>query len=252
MLGEVGRSLGRAVPRDIVRRGAERHPHRCQPPCDQARILEVADAHGEVEALLDKIEITIVEGDIHQHFRAQPEIVGDGRGEVPNAEGLRRRDPQQPARRRLQVGCEPVRFLDIRKDLPHALVIGLAHFRRTDAAGGAVEQLRAKLLLERVHVPAHHRRRQAEMPRRRGEAAALHHFDKDGHAGKPVHRTPRRSPDAPAPSEPLLIAGAKQRPIVPIRDDPRDRSWHRAVIQQRERGAQETAYVDTVVEPLAL
>jgi hypothetical protein len=66
------------------------------------------------------------------------------------------------ARRRLQGAGEFVGLFEIRKDLRAAIVIGVADFRETDLAGRAMEKPRAKPVLQRLNVVAHHRRRHFE------------------------------------------------------------------------------------------
>ena len=60
MVHEVLGTFRHPVPRQIVRAGADDVAHQREPPGDQARILELADAHGEIEALVDEVDPPVV------------------------------------------------------------------------------------------------------------------------------------------------------------------------------------------------
>ena len=69
-------------------------------------------------------------------------------------------------------------------------IVGVADFRRLDAARVAVEQAHAEPLLQCLDLGRDHARSQFQVARRRGEPAQFHDPDEGGDLIEPVHRRP--------------------------------------------------------------
>ena len=118
--------------------------------------------------------------------------VRDGGPEVQRTERHRRVDAQHAARLGLQPRHRTIGFFQVGEDGDAALVIRLPVLGRAGAARGADEQLHPEVSFEIDHVFAYGRARQAQLPRRSGKAAVLHHSREGLDAGQLVHSASRR------------------------------------------------------------
>ena len=73
---------------------------------------------------------------------------------MKKAEAHRRAHLQPPPGARLELAKRPVGVVEIRQNAAYAFEISPAGLCQVERAGGAIEQARAKLGLERADVPA--------------------------------------------------------------------------------------------------
>jgi hypothetical protein len=107
---------------------------------------------------------------------------------MADAKGVRRVHLKRSPRRRLQIAGRAIGLFEVGQDLAGALVIAAPDLGQAEAARRAVQQPRPQPCLERLHVLAHHRRRQAEIARRAGKALGVHDLDEHREGGEPIHR----------------------------------------------------------------
>src|SRR5512146_417802 len=110
----VGSQLGwprrRPAPRQIVWTRNDESAHLPDAPHQKGGIRQCADPHGDVQGLVDEIEIAIVEDQLHLTLRKFTQERGHDRGHVAPAELPRSRDPEEAAN-----GC--------RRDIGHCFVV---------------------------------------------------------------------------------------------------------------------------------
>ena len=133
-----------AVSRQITWCGAERHAIGAERARDNAAVGDVANAEGDVDALVDQVDIAVGEGDVEDDVRCAGLKAGEGRGKHVSAEGDGRGDAQTSARFTVQGLRVFLGAGDTLQDVVAMLEVGGAEFGEALAAGGAVEQAGAE------------------------------------------------------------------------------------------------------------
>jgi len=188
MPGQLLNSAWRAVLGQIGRAGAQAAATFEQLARDQRRVARLADLDGNVDALLQRIDIT--RGQLH--LRTDLRVLAHEFAQHPAQKQLAkpdgRADPQQAGRRLLQLHHRLLGLGEVEHDLPAALVIGLPHLGQAQLARGAVEQAHAQPCLQLLHQLGDAGLAHVQGVGGLGEAAAVHHTGKGLHRIETVHR----------------------------------------------------------------
>ncbi len=144
MPGEVADLFRCAVAGDVVRRGAEQPADRRELARDEARIGQLTDADGHVEAFGDDIGEVVGQHDVQLEIRMVLHEAGQMRRDMHAAEGGRRRNAKHALRLRRAAGGIGFRLLDARENAEHAVVEALARLGQRDLPGRALQQARAQ------------------------------------------------------------------------------------------------------------
>jgi hypothetical protein len=141
----------------------------------------VGDADGQVDVLVDQVDLAVFQQQLHVHRRVTAQELGHVRMDHRAAHRLGHRQPDDTGR------C----LVELTADLQHrpgganhvaATPIDLLpRLRQTQLAGAAIEQAGAQGLLQARHAATGGRRGQTQLAGRRRKAAALHHPHEDGH-----------------------------------------------------------------------
>ena len=187
--GEVG-GCARALPlRASVVGAAHDDPARL---ADDARaeagVVEVADSHGHVDALVDEVDHPVRERELADHGGVAGEELAHQRRHLTPAECAGRRD-DEPAHGLAVLGARgPLGLVDGREDPARALEVARARVGERHRAGGPLEQADGEALLERGAEAGDGGPRGAEAARGGGEPAQLGDGDEGGHGVEAVHR----------------------------------------------------------------
>ena len=187
MLLQVLRRQRHAAPCHIVRRRADRQGVIDQWPRDQVGLLEVAQPKSDVEPVFEQVRTAV--GQHHIEFDLWP-LQGkltERRGHAFNAEGQRCGDAQDAARFVQSLFGEAFGIGQQAQHFEAALVVDAAELGQSLAAGGALQQLHTKPLLQRSQMIAYHRRRHIALQRGRRHAPRFDDFDVDVHRLKQIH-----------------------------------------------------------------
>jgi hypothetical protein len=183
---EFGQLLRWSVFFKMGRRTAQHVPPGGKATDDETGIGRQRQPDRKVESLVDQIDGSLAHGQIDLGVGVGRQEFGGYRCDKRDDMGGRV-DAKRTARCGLQGAGEFVGQFEIRKDLRAAIVIGLADFRETDLAGRAMEKPRAKPVLQRLDVVAHHRRRHFEPAAGRRKPAAVHYLDECRQTGQPIN-----------------------------------------------------------------
>jgi hypothetical protein len=147
----------------------------------------VAHADREIEALLDEVDITIVEIELDRNVGISREIIGDRESEETRPARHRRAHPKHAAGRRLQIAGRALRLFHVGENAERTFVIILSDFGHADAARGAIEEPHTEPLFKRLNMGAYHCGRHAQPARRARKAAGIDDFDKYRHSAETIH-----------------------------------------------------------------
>ena len=179
---EIRRGAGRTGLRQVGGGGAQGAETGGEAAGDQARILQLADAHRHVEPLGHQILPGVAHLQLQLHLGVEGEKLGDKGGDVAPAIDHGHRHPQQAAGGRLQGADGIFPVAGQAHCMAHRLEVALP--RLGEGEGGAIEELAAEGLLELAHLFAQHRLAEAELTGGAGEGARLHHGDEGGEQGE--------------------------------------------------------------------
>src|SRR5579875_35042 len=177
VLRECLRARGAPSRGEIAGAGIEPARDAQDAPRDEGGIGELADAQGDVEPLLDEIDVPAGQLELHPDAGMKLEEGRQRPAQDLHAE-LDRRAQAQESRGRL--GLLPDRALglgDLREDAHAALVIEAPLVGEAHDARRAVEEPDAEALLKLLDAMADGRFRQRQPPSRLGEAAGIDHGD---------------------------------------------------------------------------
>ena len=187
MVAQLLRGLRRAVPRHVTGAGAHDAAHAADLAGDQVRLWQRADAHGQVEAVLDQVHLAVAERNIELHLRVGLRVGADDRREPVLAVRERDRHPQHALRRARHVASHLLGFLHVMHDLHAAIIKGAPRFRQAQAPGGAVHQPRAQVLFQLLDLLGDHGARDLQLVGGRRETATIHYRYIHPHRIKKVH-----------------------------------------------------------------
>ena len=173
MLREVVGRAGLAVAGKVIGRRAAHELRAADPRRHEILAADRADAHRDVEALVDEIDDAVGQLDVEAHVGMALGEFGDRGREIVRAEGDAAGEAQRAARHDSSGAGRRFGLVEIGEELYAALVKGAAGLGERKAAGRAVEQARAEVRLELGHVPRHRRHRHAEPVGGAREAAGL-------------------------------------------------------------------------------
>ncbi|KAG0751786.1 hypothetical protein G6F24_014032 [Rhizopus arrhizus] len=172
MHAQLAHITGRAVRVQIAGGRTEDETKPAQPPRGQAGIGQRTAAYHCVEAFADHIADAVIEIQFQLHLRIALLETGQHRQQEAIADG-RQPDAQQPTGRVLSLRQVRLCFGKLVQGTPAALQEQIALIGEVYAAGGAMEQARAQVLLEAGDALAHRRRGQAEDAGGTDDAARL-------------------------------------------------------------------------------
>ena len=137
-------------------------------------ILQLGDAHREVEAFLDHVDVAVGEAERELDLRVAGGEIGHQRRDVLVAEGGGQGDPEDALRLAAPGRHRGVGLLDLGQDPAAGFEVGGAFVGEVQAAGGAVDEPHAEPRLERRQAPADQRRGKPQLPGGGGEASGRH------------------------------------------------------------------------------
>ena len=105
MLCEIRSRARRTVCCEIGGRGAQGHAAGREPPRHQARIAQIADADGEVPALLGKVDLAIIQAQLDRDMRMEAGKFREAWRDLAHAEYQGHVEAKQPARLKA-IGCD--------------------------------------------------------------------------------------------------------------------------------------------------
>ena len=180
---EVARRLRQSVPAQIGRRCANDLSRGGELAGNQGPVEGTfRDADGQIDLFLDEIDEPVGQDQVDVDLRVAMHEVPDDGPQLGTAEIRRRGQPQAAPRQPADRPDGLLRLLDLRQQPDTALVIDRAGLGQAELMRRAVDQSHADALLEALDVPAHHRRRELEAPRRLREVLGLHDLGEDPHA----------------------------------------------------------------------
>jgi hypothetical protein len=147
----------------------------------ERRVLELGDAHREVEAFLDDIHIAVGQAEREAHVGIARDELRHQRRDMLVAEGGGQRHLEVAlrigaARRHGRVG-----LLDLGKQACAGLVVARALVGEVQPARGAVDQAHPEPRLQARQAPADQRHRQTQFARRRRQTAGTHYLGEHRH-----------------------------------------------------------------------
>jgi len=154
---------------------------------DQGRVRQAGDADGDIEAAAHRVDLLVAEHQLQFHVRMLLVKQWDQRPQPPQAEGHGRVDPQHAAQFADAVAGPLFGFIQGRQQLASRLVVFRAGFGQVQAAGGALQQLHANGLFQRLDLLADFRARHIHGPGRRGKAIGADGGDEGAHAVDTIH-----------------------------------------------------------------
>ena len=172
---EIFDSLRSPMRIQVLGRRTDDPPTRRDTPRHQARIPQVADAHDDIQALLDDVHEAVRELDLQLEFGLRSHERRERASEVRTTEVHWGAHPQHPSRLGLQVRDRRLCLGDLPDDRFDALAEHAAAVRESDAAGRPVEEAYAQPLLQGFDVLADRRGGDAQPSGSRGEAPRLGH-----------------------------------------------------------------------------
>jgi len=189
---QIHRRLRHADAIDELRRGAGAAAQLTDTACDEARIAQVPDAHGGIDAFLHEIEHAVVETHLHRELRMLLDEARQRRHDDLATERDGHIDAQLAA-------CHAARFRDLAfglielgEGVASPLVEGRALVGEAQGTGRPIEQARGKAFFQTADGLADRRGRHAERLSGRDEAAGLDDSDENDDVAVVVQkRTPR-------------------------------------------------------------
>ena len=179
--------LGHPVLREIGWRPAHHPPHCAHADRAEARIRQVADTDADIDPFVHHVRDPVHKQRADIHLGVQVAILGEDRGDVLLPEQRRCGNRENAARLGIGAGGSGLGLGHIGEDPAAVVEIARARFGQLHHAGGAGEQPRADVILERGHGAGDRGRAHVELPRRFGKAAGFGHLHKHLHRMKPRH-----------------------------------------------------------------
>jgi hypothetical protein len=153
----------------------------------QAGVGHLAHADGDVDALLDQIDVPVIETDVDPHGGVELHEAHHQGHQHPAPEGHRAADAQAALHLRLHQRGHRLGFFDMVRDELALLVVQLADLGGRDAVRGAVQQPGAELRLQLGHQLGGRRLADAQVGSSLAERAQVHHADEEPDALDAVH-----------------------------------------------------------------
>lgn len=161
-----------------------------QVPADQAGIVQLADPQHAVRTLAQQVDQAIVAAQLQLQFRVTLAELRQERNHPHPPQCARQVDPQAPARVVQDAWKAAFRLLQVRQQAHATLVVGLPVQGQADLAGGALQQLHAKVRLQLLDRLGHAGARQLQAVRGLAEGAQLDDAGEGLHGLETIHRTP--------------------------------------------------------------
>jgi hypothetical protein len=173
--------------RQILRAGHHDAARPANDPHAQARVFERADAHRDVDALLDEVARPIGQVELAEHRRISGEEVAHQRRHLAPSEQTRRGDHEAPGRGAGLGAGGAIGLVDGGQDAPRALQIARPGVGQRDLARRALQKLDAKPFFKGRDEPRHRRGRKLETSRSGGKSAQLGDRDERRDGFESIH-----------------------------------------------------------------
>ena len=187
VLRQVVRVLRRAVPRQVVGRGAGNEMQHADAARDQVQIAQFAAAHGAVDAFLDQVDGAVAATEFQRDIGVAGKEVGQGGDDQFAGQGRGRIHAQPSAGTQARARQRFFGLAHVGQDAHAAFVIRGAVGGDADVARGAVEQLDRQAAFQRLDQGRDGGFRQLHVFRRAREAARIDDLDEDFHGLQLVH-----------------------------------------------------------------
>ncbi|MNH16839.1 hypothetical protein D3C79_764890 [compost metagenome] len=187
MPGQVRGMLRHAMTRQVVGGCAQHAPYPAHPQCLQPGVGQRTDAYGHVHALLDHVHHTVEEVGGNIDVRVLLQVANDTGHDELLAEQDRGGNCQVAFGGGVDASGRLVGLVDAGQDVPGVLQVAAAGFGKAHAAGGAQQQLHAKLVLQGADGAGDGGRGNVQAARGGGEALQLTYRDEHLHQVDLVH-----------------------------------------------------------------
>lgn len=173
MFEQILRYTGHATLAQIFFRSAMNDAPRSHQQRSHAGVGQLADAHADIQSLLEQVDDPIHEYGRDFRVRMTFQVLDDARHHERSSEQHGRGHSQAAAR----FGIDPcgsfIGLISLGENAPRIVEVALTHLGGTNMARGAMEKLDAEPLLERRNRPRHCRRGHSQPPGAGGEAFLL-------------------------------------------------------------------------------
>jgi len=112
-------------------------------------VRQLTDAHHDVDALLDHVDDPVRQQGVDRHIRMTTQVISHDWRHEQIAEQHRRSTRQLPARQGMAARRRILGLLHLGKYPPAVIAVTLPGFGQVHSAGGAHQQLRNNVLLQR-------------------------------------------------------------------------------------------------------
>jgi hypothetical protein len=153
----------------------------------QRVVVQRADAHRHVPALVHQTDHGVGQAQLHRDGRVPAAEFGHQRRDAAHAIGQRRVQPQQAGGQRALRRGGRIGLVDVGQDALHGMKIRRAGVGQRQLARAAVQQPDAQPRLQRIHVLGGHGGRHVELPRGARQAAGLGGAGEHAQTGDAVH-----------------------------------------------------------------
>ena len=185
--GEGPGGLGNAASFQVFGACADHRTRLTDPGRQQRAVGQMADAHGEVEMLLDQTQWPVRKQQLHVHIGVcLQESRRDGH-DVQPTENDGRGDHQLAMRCVIFAGCATIGLGDLLENVPASLQIGLTDFGQRQLACRTHQQLRIEMRFQLGNLAADGRQRHVQLTAGAGEAARPGDCDEHCHGFEAVH-----------------------------------------------------------------
>ncbi len=169
--------------------GAAAHhvAHRADPRRNQSAIRQRADAHGNVDVIVDQVEVAVGEDKPDIDLRPLGKKLGDDRQDMQPAKDHRRSDDEVASRRGMFPRRRALGLAHLVEDAPGRGDIGRARVGESELAGRPGQEPRVQMRFEVGNLAADRRQRHAEFAAGGGQAAGLRDRDQKGHGFEAIH-----------------------------------------------------------------
>src|SRR5690606_31498252 len=172
-----------AATREIVGGSGCHATDRPDAPRDEAGVSEVGDAQRDIDALLQKIDGAVAQGEIDGYVGITRQERRQDRTDMADPEGHRRADAQPAAGRSSGAAHLTFGLGHVIQDARAPLIIGSSRLREAEAPRGPVEEAYAQPLLKPRYLLARRSTGNTKVARRRRKSFEFDDPPEDPHGG---------------------------------------------------------------------
>ena len=148
---------------------------------NQRGVFEGTDPEGNINTVLNQIQLLVAEYHIYSHLRVLIAIVGNQARKHGGTEQHWRSDTKSPRRRALHACDRNVGFLDFPQDACALVVVGITCVSKAETPRCALNQTYTEAFFELSDLSADCRLGQTQMARSTSETARFHNMNEDSH-----------------------------------------------------------------------